>query len=197
VCVLATDIKRAALERARRGHYGTWSFREVPAHLAAAYFVRRDAAVEVAGHIREAVDFAYLNLAEDRWPSVVTQTVDLDLVLCRNVLLYFGDELTRRVAAKLHGALADGGWLLVAPAEPSPDVFHPFAVRNLGGAVAYRRAAAPPVAVPPGGGPARRRLARRRLARRRPAGRRPAAARGGPGHAEPSPADAGPPGGGA
>jgi len=142
VRILATDINRAALERARTGRYGAWSFREVPDEVAA-YFVRRGTGVEVAAHIRDAVSFAYLNLAEDRWPSVVTQTVDLDLVLCRNVLLYFGDELTRRVAAKLHGALADGGWLLVAPAELSQDVFRRFAVCNLGGAVAYRKLAAP------------------------------------------------------
>jgi chemotaxis protein methyltransferase CheR len=108
----------------------------------------------VAGHIREAVSFAYLNLAEDRWPSVVTQTVELDLILCRNVLLYFGDELTRRVAVKLHGALADGGWLLVAPAELSQDVFRRFGVCNLGGAVAYRRVAAPAPPTPAGPAPA-------------------------------------------
>jgi len=47
------------------------------------------------------------------------------------------------VAAKLHGALGEGGWLLVAPAELSQDVFRRFAVCNLGGAVAYRKAAAP------------------------------------------------------
>jgi chemotaxis protein methyltransferase CheR len=59
------------------------------------------------------------------------------------VLIYFGEELTRRVAAKLHGALADGGWLLVAPAELSLDVFRRFAVVNLDGAVVYRTPAAP------------------------------------------------------
>jgi chemotaxis protein methyltransferase CheR len=153
VRILATDINRAALERARSGRYGAWSFREVPADVAA-FFVRRDRGVEVAAHIREAVSFAYLNLADDRWPSVVTQTVELDLILCRNVLLYFGDELTRRIAAKLHDALAEGGWLLVAPAELSQDVFRRFAVSNLGGAVAYRKPAAPAPAPAPAPVPA-------------------------------------------
>jgi chemotaxis protein methyltransferase CheR len=143
VRILATDINRAALERARRGRYGAWSFREVPADVAAAFFVRRDGGFEVAGRIREAVIFAHLNLAEDRWPSPATGTVDLDLILCRNVLIYFGEELTRRVAAKLHGALSDGGWLLVAPAELSLEVFRRFAVANLNGAVAYRKPPTP------------------------------------------------------
>jgi chemotaxis protein methyltransferase CheR len=156
VRILATDINRAALERARRGRYGAWSFREVPAEVASRYFVRRDATLEVDGRIREAVTFAHLNLADDGWPSPVTGTADLDLVLCRNVLIYFGDELTRRVAAKLHGALADGGWLLVAPAELSLEVFRRFAVVNLAGAVAYRKPPTPahprrPAPSPPAG----------------------------------------------
>jgi chemotaxis protein methyltransferase CheR len=155
VRILATDINRAALERARRGRYGAWSFREVPAEVVSSYFVRRDGAFEVAGPIREAVSFASLNLADDRWPSAATGTAELDLVLCRNVLIYFGEELTRRVAAKLHGALADGGWLLVAPAELSLEVFRRFTVRNLGGAVAYRKTAPERTGSQPAG-PARR-----------------------------------------
>jgi chemotaxis protein methyltransferase CheR len=152
VRILATDINRAALERARRGRYGAWSFREVPAEVASSFFVRRDGTFEVAGRIREAVTFAHLNLADDCWPSAATHTVELDLILCRNVLIYFGEDLTRRVAAKLHGALADGGWLLVAPAELSLDVFRRFAVVNLNGAVVYRTPATPARPRPPAPG---------------------------------------------
>jgi chemotaxis protein methyltransferase CheR len=149
VRILGTDINRDALERARRGRYGAWSFREVPDDVASGFFVRREGAVEVAGRIREAVTFAQLNLADDCWPSAATGTVDLDLVLCRNVLIYFGDELTRQVATKLHNALADGGWLLVAPAELSLEVFRQFAVVNRDGAVAYRKPPTPTIPARP------------------------------------------------
>jgi chemotaxis protein methyltransferase CheR len=143
VRILATDINQAALDRARRGIYGAWSFREVPEDMAAAFFIHRGATLEVVPHIRDAVTFAWLNLAGDRWPSAVNGTLDLDLILCRNVLIYFGDQLTNQVAARLHGALAEGGWLLVAPAELSQAVFRRFGVCNLNGAVAYRKAVAP------------------------------------------------------
>jgi chemotaxis protein methyltransferase CheR len=143
VRILATDINPAALDRARRGRYGAWSFREVPDDVVTAYFVRHGTTLEVARRIREAVSFAYLNLAGDRWPSAATHTEDLDLVLCRNVLIYFGDDLRHQVAARLHGALADGGWLLVAPAELSQAVFRHFAIVNLNGAVAYRKPPTP------------------------------------------------------
>jgi len=148
VRILATDINRAALERARRGRYGAWSFREVPDDVAATYFERRGSTLEVAGRIRQMVSFAHLNLADDRWPSAATGTLDLDLILCRNVLIYFGDELSRQVADRLHGALADGGYLLVAPAELSQAVFRRFDVVNLDGAVVYRKPAAPAVPRP-------------------------------------------------
>ena len=148
VRILATDINRTALERARRGQYGTWSFRDVPDDVASAFFVRHGTTLEVAGRIREAVSFAHLNLAADTWPSAATATLDLDLVLCRNVLIYFGDDLSHQVAARLHGALADGGWLLVAPAELSQAVFRHFTVVNLDGAVAYRKPAPPTPARP-------------------------------------------------
>jgi chemotaxis protein methyltransferase CheR len=144
VRILATDINPVALDRARRGRYGAWSFREVDDDVAAAYFVRHGTTLEVARRIREAVSFAHLNLAGDRWPSAATHTLDLDLILCRNVLIYFGDDLRHQVAARLHGALADGGWLLVAPAELSQAVFDHFAVVNLNGAVAYRKPSTPP-----------------------------------------------------
>ena len=148
VRILATDINRTALERARRGQYGTWSFRDVPDDVASAFFVRHGTTLEVAGRIREAVSFAHLNLAADTWPSAATATLDLDLVLCRNVLIYFGDDLSHQVAARLHGALAHGGWLLVAPAELSQAVFRHFTVVNLDGAVAYRKPAPPTPARP-------------------------------------------------
>jgi chemotaxis protein methyltransferase CheR len=143
VRILATDINLAALDRARRGRYGAWSFREAPDDVATAYFVRHGTTLEVARRIREAVSFAHLNLASDRWPSAATHTLDLDLILCRNVLIYFGDDLRHQVATRLHGALADGGWLLVAPAELSQAVFRHFAVVNLNGAVAYRKPPTP------------------------------------------------------
>ena len=157
VRILATDINRTALERARRGQYGTWSFRDVPDDVASAFFVRHGTTLEVAGRIREAVSFAHLNLAADTWPSAATATLDLDLVLCRNVLIYFGDDLSHQVAARLHGALADSGWLLVAPAELSQAVFRHFTVVNLDGAVAYRKPTPPtPTRLrPPEGEPGR------------------------------------------
>src|SRR5690606_7989005 len=88
------------------------------------------------------VRFAPLNLAADDFPSR-TETQAVDLILCRNVLMYFASDTASRVIHKLHGALADGGWLVVSPSEGSHTMFSAFtAVSSPAGAL-YRKAGRP------------------------------------------------------
>lgn len=117
VLVLATDISAAALETARRGVYRQWSFREVPEDIKQRYFTQRGDQFEVLRRIRDRVTFASLNLVADRHPSLLSNTVEMDLVLCRNVLIYFSEAVGARVVGRLCDALAEGGWLVLGPAE--------------------------------------------------------------------------------
>src|SRR5262249_24082640 len=71
VLILATDINRQALEKARRGVYGAWSFREVPPEVQASYFIPRGREFEIVPRVRERVTFAYLNLAAEGYPSLL------------------------------------------------------------------------------------------------------------------------------
>lgn len=148
VKILATDINRNLLAKAQRGLYTAWSFRDAPPELQAQYFTPRGAQFELAPEVRRQVAFAYLNLAEDTYPSALTDTCNMDLILFRNVLIYFGEAMTRRVIGRLYEALTDGGWLLVGHAEPSVTLFGRFALRSFPGAVAYQKAtpASAPVA---------------------------------------------------
>lgn len=139
VLILATDLNRKLLEKAQRGVYSAWSFRDTPPEIQEQHFVPRGAQFELAPQVRSQVHFAYLNLADDSYPSLLNNTHDMDLVLFRNVLIYFGEEMARRVVDRLHGALADGGWLLVGHAEPSLALFNRFATRNFPGAIAYQK----------------------------------------------------------
>src|SRR5205085_1716639 len=91
VQILATDINRRSLARAQVGVYSPWSFREVPEGIQARYFTVQGRNFEVLPRIRERVSFAYLNLVEDNYPSLLNHTHDLDLILFRNVLIYFGE----------------------------------------------------------------------------------------------------------
>jgi chemotaxis protein methyltransferase CheR len=87
------------------------------------------------------VSFSLLNLAEDSYPSLVSDTNAMDLVLCRNVLMYFTPEHAARVIGNLYGALVENGWLLVAPCETSQVLFRQFTIADFPDAIFYRKSA--------------------------------------------------------
>jgi chemotaxis protein methyltransferase CheR len=137
--ILATDLCRSALERARRGVYRPWSLRGEAAALARPYLEATGKCFRVSAAVRRLVTFRPLNLARDDYPSVSTGTTALDLILCRNVLIYFDAETVRRVAARLRAALAPGGWLLTASSDPPLAELAPFATVVTPHGVVYRR----------------------------------------------------------
>ena len=139
ITILATDINHKSLQKAERGVYSAWSFRDMPVDLLENYFTPVGSFFELAAAVRGQVTFAYLNLAEDSYPSPLTRTQDLDLILFRNVLIYFGETIAQQVIGRLHGALAEHGWLLVGHAEPSLTLFSQFTAHNFPGAIAYQK----------------------------------------------------------
>jgi chemotaxis protein methyltransferase CheR len=150
VTILATDINTEALEAARRGLYRDWSFRGTPVWVRERYFRRqRDQTFELDRRIRRMVTFAPLNLAADGYPSVVTNTGAMDLVFCRNVLMYFTRDAQRATVARLQRSLVRGGWLLVGPAEASAELLRPLVPVNYPDATFYRKDPAPAVAPAP------------------------------------------------
>jgi chemotaxis protein methyltransferase CheR len=142
VTILATDINPQFLRKAALGIYSAWSFRDTPGWLKERYFTRRgDGRFEIQPRIRQMVSFSYLNLAEDAYPSLVNGTNAMDIILCRNVLIYFAQERAKQVVTKLHRSLVDGGWVITSPAETSARLFAEFATVQFPGAFLYRRMA--------------------------------------------------------
>lgn len=140
ITLLGTDINPRFLNKARKGAYRDWSFRDVPAWIGKSYFDRSaQGSYTILPHIRQQVRFDYLNLAEDDYPSVQNNTYAMDIVLCRNVLMYFDLATMKRVISKLHGALADGGYLIVSAAETAHDLFTQFAKTASSDAIFYRK----------------------------------------------------------
>jgi len=113
VSVLGTDLNRDALETARRGLYGSWSVRAGLADSQGLLRALPDGGVEVAPSLRPHVRFAQLNLNDPVYPSASTGTEGLDLILCRNVLVYFLDEAAQKVLARMRDCLRPGGWIVV------------------------------------------------------------------------------------
>jgi chemotaxis protein methyltransferase CheR len=116
VRILGTDISRTALTRAEAARYGRRALRPVPPEqLARSFRTHADGTATVAEPVRRLVRFARHNLARDLGPPLGTGP--FDLVLCRNVLIYFDAETAARVVERLTAALHPGGSLLLGAAD--------------------------------------------------------------------------------
>jgi chemotaxis protein methyltransferase CheR len=140
--ILATDINPLFLQKAAEGIYGEWSFRDTPTWVRERYFKRRKKGqFEISPQIRKRVTFSYLNLATDSYPSLTNGTNAMDVIFCRNVLMYFSPEWTRKIAQNFHRSLVDRGWLIVSPVEISGSLFAQFKAVPFPDAILYQKAA--------------------------------------------------------
>jgi chemotaxis protein methyltransferase CheR len=145
ITLLATDINQEALEKARAGRYGDWSFREEGwERMRERYFTHHGKEWQLAQEVRDMVTFAYLNLGEDPYPSMANNTVAFDVILCRNVTIYFAPDRVRHVVDRMYEALAEGGWLVVGHSEPSPVTYTRFEAQSFPGTILYQKTGRPP-----------------------------------------------------
>ncbi|MGE5489834.1 MAG: CheR family methyltransferase [Actinomycetota bacterium] len=115
IAIIGSDINEESLAKARQGRYGNWSFRLTPNCLRERYFRRHGDDWVLTPAIRSLVTFRRGNLVTDPLPDPLLR--DIDLILCRNVLIYFQPEAVRTVAAKLAACLAEGGYLVTGHTE--------------------------------------------------------------------------------
>jgi chemotaxis protein methyltransferase CheR len=112
--VVASDVSRRALERARRGMYRGRSLRALGEPLCARWFRAEEGGVAVVPRIREKVDFRRVNLM-DR--EAIERLGVFDAIVCRNVLIYFADATVIGVIENLSAVLRPSGHLLVGASE--------------------------------------------------------------------------------
>jgi len=148
--ILGTDLSTAALEKARAGSYSDWSMRGVSGQFLQDYFRHVGGRRVLVDRIRSMVRFERLNLVgpED---YAAAGACGMDVILCRNVLIYFGRETAGRIAARLYDCLAEGGALLTAGADLRLGEHAPFEVEVTRVGLVYRR----PCPAPAGAVPAR------------------------------------------
>ncbi|HAL56791.1 MAG TPA: chemotaxis protein CheR [Bacteroidetes bacterium] len=152
VTLIGTDINQRFLQMASEGIYNKWSLRGTPACITERYFKpTRDGRFELSPDIRKMVTFSYLNLVDDCYPSLLTNTNAIDIILCRNVLMYFTGEHAQKVIRNLHHCLIDGGWLLVSPSETSQILSSHLTPVSFPDATLYKKDTnKPPIAQSPG-----------------------------------------------
>ncbi|WP_051946144.1 CheR family methyltransferase [Verrucomicrobium sp. BvORR106] len=138
--IVATDINRRFLALARAGVYDNWALRGMEPELLKRTFHQLGARWRINDLYREAVTFRHHNLVKDKFPSIEHELSGLDLIICRNVIIYFDVPTNRRLADQFYRSLVPGGWLAVGHAEPHTEIFRAFQTVNAPGAVLYQRA---------------------------------------------------------
>ncbi len=140
ITILGTDINPHALAKAESGIYGEWSFRNAPDWLKNGYFrPTAKGRYEIISTVRERVTFAYFNLMEDSYPSLTNNTNAMDIIFCRNVLMYFEPALAAQVVHRHSLSLVDGGWLIISPTDNAQTMTETMETVNFPGAILYRK----------------------------------------------------------
>lgn len=116
--LLGTDINAILLQKALSGIYSDWSMRSIDEKYQKKYFSKQNDKYVLADTIRDLVTFDYLNLNDDTYPNINTRTNSQDLILCRNVLIYFDNDSAAHVMKKLSASLQEGGFLMLGASDP-------------------------------------------------------------------------------
>ncbi len=126
ITILATDISEKALSKARKGTYTPWSFRDTPESLRNKYFQHEANHWTLDPEIKKMVHFTYMNLTQDIFPSVKNNTSDMDVIFCRNVLMYLTPDHIKKTAGKFYESLSESGWLITSQVELNDEYFSAF-----------------------------------------------------------------------
>lgn len=113
--VLGSDISEAVLSAARRGVYGSYSIKTTPEKYLRKYFsTNTDGTYSVKTEVKQLARFANMNLYDHQ---KLRSVKGMDIILCRNVLIYFDEESKRKVVSCLYDSLNPGGYLAVGRSE--------------------------------------------------------------------------------
>ncbi len=144
VSIVGTDMNAAAIAAARRAEFGRWALRSLSDGDRTRYFRQASATTwSLRPAWRSAVQFERHNLLSLLDGTSPLQFTDFDLILCRNVLIYFHPDMAIRIVAALGACLVDDGWLLIGHAEPNPAFAAFLRPVNLPGTTVYRRGQVP------------------------------------------------------
>ncbi len=134
--VFGSDISRKALAVARRGVYGKSAFRATPTEIRKRYFNAHFDGAQVGDEIRSLCSFGQLNLMDTPRTAIVGR---VDVIFCRNVLIYFDEVSRRRVIETFYERLNPGGFLLLGHSESLHNISTAFELCHLREDLVYRK----------------------------------------------------------
>lgn len=135
--IIGSDISDGVLESAKRGIYSSYAVRIVPPYYQQKYFRCAGETYEIDESLRKSVRFVNLNLIDEKSVRAIR---DVDVIFCRNVLIYFDDKSKRKAVSLLYDALAPNGFLLVGTSESLHNVTRALQPTVIDRVVLYQKA---------------------------------------------------------
>ncbi len=144
--IIGTDISQRVIQQARKGLYGKSSFRVTDDSYIRRYFSEQDGMYRVNDKVRELVTISHLNLLDANRIAFLGR---MDIIYCRNVIIYFDQVARRKVIDSFFRTLRDGGYLLLGHSESLMNISTAFTLKHLKNDMVYQK----PLSGGAGGGP--------------------------------------------
>jgi chemotaxis protein methyltransferase CheR len=135
--ILGSDINQRVLHTARRGVYKKSAHRVTSPEMLAKYFIDEDKGdYRIVDKVKELVSFSSLNLLD---PLKVNLISNMDIIFCRNVIIYFDKEAKKKVIESFSSRLREGGYLLLGHSESLINISNAFVLRTLKNDMVYQK----------------------------------------------------------
>lgn len=134
--ITANDLSEAVLASARNGVYSEYSLRTTPREIVSRYFSKDGALFKIDPKLKRLVAFGQINLNDKLQLRRVERS---HIVFCRNVIIYFDDEMKKNVISAFYDNLLPGGDLLIGHSESLHNISRTFKPEHHPGAIVYRK----------------------------------------------------------
>ena len=134
--ITANDLSEAVLATARRGVYTEYALRTTPKDIVSRYFTKEDTSYKIDPKLKHIVSFGQINLSDRFQLSRVEKS---QIVFCRNVIIYFDDEMKRKVINAFYDNLVPSGSLLIGHSESLHNISRAFKPEHYTGTIVYRK----------------------------------------------------------
>jgi chemotaxis protein methyltransferase CheR len=134
--ITANDLSERVLESARRGAYNDYTLRTTPEEIADRYFDRDNGQNKIKPEVKRLVSFGQINLRDRAQLKRVERS---QIVFCRNVIIYFDDEMKKRVINAFYDNLLPGGFLIIGHSESLHNITRAFKPIHYPGAIIYQK----------------------------------------------------------
>lgn len=136
--IIANDISEQALQKARKGEYSGITLRNVkPSHLER-FFTKVGEVHRVNAEVKALVKFSHMNLND---PRVISMNSNFDVIFCRNVMIYFSDEVKKQLVRGFFNALRPGGYFYIGHSETLHGISKAFKLVYFKNALVYQKEA--------------------------------------------------------